>query len=110
MSWPARIPAYAGTSCPCRTAPADGTVDVVTSDDQPSARRAPYALPWHKVDGLTASQLAVLQSLDDARRAGLVADDDATAIERAIREGHPHGARKRLTAAKRRNGGGDAAR
>jgi hypothetical protein len=75
-----------------------------------SAFRAAYALPWHKVDDLSATQVAALQSLDDARRAGFVADDDAAVIERVIRDGHPHGARKRLTEAKRRNGGSDAAR
>lgn len=82
---------------------------VISDDEQPSARRSPYGLPWHKVDDLTALQLAVLQSLDDARRAGLVEDDDAAVIERVVRAGHPHGARKRLAEAKRRNGDGDAA-
>lgn len=77
-----------------------------SNDEQPSARRSAYALPWIGVDDLRPAQVAVLQSLDDARRAGLVAEDDATAIEQVIRAGHPHGARKRLTDAKRRNGGG----
>lgn len=87
-----------------------GTLDVVMSDDEPPARRAAYALPWHKVDDLSAAQVAALQSLDDAHRAGLVGDDDAAVIERIIRDGHPHGARKRLTEAKRRNGSSDAAK
>lgn len=81
-----------------------------SDDEQPSARRAPYALPWHGVDDLTALQVAMMQSVDDARRAGRIRDDEAAAIERVIRDGHPHGARKRLTEAKRRNGGGDACR
>lgn len=87
-----------------------GTLYVVMSDDEPPARRAAYALPWHKVDELSAEQVAAMQSLDDARRAGLVTADDAAVIERIIRDGHPHGARKRLTEAKRRNGGGDGSR
>lgn len=83
----------------------------MTSDDeQPPARRPPGAPAWYRVDDLNAAQVAALQSLDDARRAGLVGDDDAQVIERVIRDGHPHGARKRLTEAKRRNGGGDASR
>lgn len=73
-------------------------------DDVPSARRAPYALPWVGVDDLTPTKVAMLQSLDDASRAGLVAADDAQVIERIIRDGHPYGARKRLTEAKRRTG------
>lgn len=67
------------------------------------ARRAAYALPWHKVDDLTAEQVACMQSLDDARRAGLVGADDAAVIEGVIRDGHVHGARKRITEAKRRS-------
>jgi hypothetical protein len=38
------------------------------------------------MDDLTALQVAMLQSLDDARRAGLVSDVDADVIERAIRD------------------------
>jgi hypothetical protein len=82
---------------------------VSSADEQPPARRAEHALPWVGVDNLTALQVAMMQSLDDARRAGLVSDIDADAIERVIRDGHPHGARKRLTEAKRRSGSNDAA-
>lgn len=80
-----------------------------TEGDSPT-RRAPGALAWYKVDELNAAQVAAMQSLDDARRAGLVADDDAEVIEQVIRDGHVHGARKRFTRAKRRNGSGDASR
>ncbi|MBO0828233.1 MAG: hypothetical protein J2P24_10685 [Streptosporangiales bacterium] len=72
--------------------------------DAASARRTPYALPWIGVDEPSPTQVAMMQSLDDARRAGLVADDEVRAIEQIIRDGHPHRARKRLTEAKRRNG------
>lgn len=85
-------------------------VAVNASEGESPTRRAPGALPWHKVDQLNAAQIAAMQSLDDARRAGLVAADDAEVIERVIRDGHPHGARKRLTEAKRRNGSGNGAR
>lgn len=68
------------------------------------ARRAAHALPWHKVDDLTADQVACLQSLDDARRGGLISEQDAAVIEPVIRAGHVAGARKRLTDAKRRHG------
>lgn len=70
------------------------------------ARRAEHALPWIGVDDLTPTQVACLQSVDDARRAGRISADDAAEIEAVIREGHPHGARKRLTEARRRNGAG----
>lgn len=80
---------------------------MASDDKQPPARRAAYALPWVGVDDLSAEQVAVLQSLDDARRTGRVSADDAAVIERVIRDGHPHGARKRLTEARRRDGGSD---
>lgn len=72
--------------------------------EEPSARRGTYELPWVKVDDLNAAQVAAMQSLDDARRAGEIAEEDFAEIEQVIRAGHPHGARKRLTQAKRRNG------
>lgn len=53
-------------------------------------------------DQLDARQLAAMQSLDDARRAGEISVDDAVTIEIVIRRGYVHGARKRLTAARRR--------
>lgn len=53
-------------------------------------------------DELNAAQLAAMDALWNAQRAGDVSDDDAAEIERVIRLGHPHGARKRLTAARRR--------
>lgn len=55
-------------------------------------------------DELDPRQLAAMQSLDDARRAGEVSADDAVTIEIVIRRGHVHGARKRLTEARRRQG------
>lgn len=54
-------------------------------------------------DELKPGQLAAMQSLDDARRAGVISDADFREIEIVIRRGHVHGARKRLTEAKRRH-------
>lgn len=67
-----------------------------------SARRDPGALAWHRVDDLSPAQVAAMQSMDDARREGLLAEDDARVIERLIRDGHVHGARKRITIARKR--------
>lgn len=53
-------------------------------------------------DELDRHQLAAMQSVDDARRAGEISADDAATIETVIRRGHVHGARKRLTEARRR--------
>ncbi|MQA79975.1 MAG: hypothetical protein GEV10_16080 [Streptosporangiales bacterium] len=53
-------------------------------------------------DDLDAQQLAAMQSLDEARRADEVTASDAVVIERKIRIGRVAGARKRLTAARRR--------
>lgn len=53
-------------------------------------------------DELKPAQLAAMQSLDDARRAGQITATDFRTIEVVIRQGHVHGARKRLTAARRR--------
>lgn len=72
------------------------------TDDVPSAHRAPGALPWHKVDDLTPAQVAAMQSLDDSRRAGQITDEDAAVIEDVIRDGRVHGARKRLSEARKR--------
>ncbi|HEX6443679.1 MAG TPA: hypothetical protein VF053_01210 [Streptosporangiales bacterium] len=80
-----------------------------SDDEQPPARRAEHALPWIGVDDLSPAQVEMLQATDDARRAGHISADDAAAIERVIRDGHPHGARKRLAEAKRRNGSSNAA-
>lgn len=55
-------------------------------------------------DELKPAQLAAMQSLDDARRAGLITAADFRTIEVVIRQGHVAGARKRLTAARRRRG------
>lgn len=54
-------------------------------------------------DELSASQMAAMQSLDDARRAGHVTEDDFRTIEVVIRRGHVAGARKRITEARRRH-------
>lgn len=50
---------------------------------------------------LNPAQLAAMQSLDEAWRARRISRKDAEAIEDVIRRGHVHGARKRLTAARR---------
>lgn len=50
----------------------------------------------------TPAQAAVMQAVDDAVRAGEVSAEDAAEIETVIRRGHVHGARKRLTKARRR--------
>ncbi|MQA04047.1 MAG: hypothetical protein GEV07_15415 [Streptosporangiales bacterium] len=52
---------------------------------------------------LNAAQLAAMQSLDEARRAEEISAEDAEVIEAVIRRGHVHGARKRLTKARRRH-------
>lgn len=54
-------------------------------------------------DELKPRQLAAMQSLDDARRTGQITEQDFAEIEVVIRRGHVHGARKRITAAKRRH-------
>lgn len=69
-------------------------------------RRAPGALPWLGVDELGPAQVAVMQSLDDARRAGQITRQDFAEIEVVIRRGHVYGARKRITEAKRRHAAG----
>lgn len=73
--------------------------------DEPRTRRAPGALPWHRVDELGPTQVAAMQSLDDARRAGLISERDFREIEAVVRAGHVYGARKRITEAKRRHAG-----
>lgn len=54
-------------------------------------------------DELKPRQLAAMQSLDDARRAGHITEQDFREIEVVIRRGHVYGARKRITEAKRRH-------
>lgn len=58
-------------------------------------------LPWTKVDDLSAGQLAAMQTMDDARREGVLSEADAHVIEDLIRAGHVHGARKRVSSARR---------
>lgn len=58
-------------------------------------------LPWHKVDDLTADQLSAMQTMDDARREGVLPEKDARFIEKMIRRGQTAGARKRVTQARR---------
>ena len=60
-------------------------------------------LAWFKVDNLTPKQVAAMQTMDDARRAGVLSDDQAQEIEQLIRAGHVYGARKRVTEARRRS-------
>ncbi|HEX6514925.1 MAG TPA: hypothetical protein VF049_05095 [Nocardioidaceae bacterium] len=52
-------------------------------------------------DELTDPQLAAMDALWRARRAGVVDEHQAARIEDVIRHGHVHGARKRLTDARR---------
>lgn len=54
-------------------------------------------------DELDAEQLAAMQAMDDALRAGEICRACTPAIERAVREGHVPGARKRLTRARQRH-------
>lgn len=53
-------------------------------------------------DELNDRQLAALDSLWRARRDGSVTDAQAEAIDVLIRRGHPAGARKRITQARKR--------
>lgn len=53
-------------------------------------------------DELNDRQLQVMDALWHAQRAGEVSEDEAAEIERVVRLGHPYGARKRLTAARKR--------
>lgn len=52
----------------------------------------------------TDAQLAALDALWRAEREGHVSGDAATGIEQLIRDGHVHGARKRLTIVRRKGG------
>lgn len=58
-------------------------------------------------DELNDKQLAAMDSLWKARRAGHVTAEEEPAIERLIRTGHVSAARKRLTAARHRADGSD---
>lgn len=58
-------------------------------------------LPWYGVDDLNADQVAAMQTMDDARRAGVLSQDEAQAIETMIRRGQTAGARKRVTRARK---------
>lgn len=58
-------------------------------------------LAWFKVDNLSPKQVAAMQTMDDARRAGVLSDDQAHEIEELIRAGHVYGARKRVTEARK---------
>lgn len=53
-------------------------------------------------DDLNARQLAAMDALWRAERADEVSSEEAREIESVIRRGHPYGARKRLTVARRR--------
>lgn len=66
-------------------------------DDEPSRLR----LPWYEVDDLTADQVAAMQTMDDARREGVLSDEQARFIEAMIRRGQTAGARKRVTLARK---------
>lgn len=58
-------------------------------------------LAWYKVDNLSPKQVAAMQTMDDARRAGVLSEDEAHEIEQLIRAGHVYGARKRVTQARK---------
>lgn len=60
-------------------------------------------LAWFKVDNLSPKQVAAMQTMDDARRAGVLSDDQAQEIEKLIRAGHVYGARKRVTQARKQS-------
>lgn len=68
----------------------DGTVDVEYLAEMFERRHAARR-------ELNANQLAAMDALWRAERAGDVASDEAREIERMIRRGHAPGARKRLT-------------
>jgi len=53
-----------------------------------------------------------MQTMDDARREGVLSEADALVIEDLIRAGHVHGARKRVSTARRqaRDGAGKTSR
>ncbi|MBO0826779.1 MAG: hypothetical protein J2P24_03275 [Streptosporangiales bacterium] len=57
--------------------------------------------PWREVDGLNADQLAAMQTMDDARREGVLSDEQARVIEAMIRRGQTAGARKRVPLARK---------
>lgn len=65
----------------------------------------PREIPFERSrsDRLNAGQLAAMQTMDDARREGVLSDADAVAIEELIRAGHVHGARKRVSLARKRS-------
>lgn len=58
-------------------------------------------LAWHKVDDLTADQVAAMQTMDDARREGMLSAESTKLIEAMIRRGQTAGARKRVTQARK---------
>lgn len=57
--------------------------------------------PWHKIDDLNADQLAALQTMDDARREGVLTGADVRLLTAMIHNGKTAGARKRVTEARR---------
>lgn len=60
-------------------------------------------LAWYKVDDLSPKQVAAMQTMDDARRAGVLSEAQAREIEELIRAGHVYGARKRVTEARKQS-------
>lgn len=60
------------------------------------------ARPWHLVDDLSPVQVAAMQTMDDAKREGILSEEEARQIEQLIRGGYVHGARKRVTSARKR--------
>lgn len=66
-----------------------------------SAYRDSWRLPWFKVDDLDPDQVAATQTMDDARRAGVLSEEQVRVIEALIRAGRTAGARKRITRARK---------
>lgn len=91
----------------------DGRPDTSQGDDPASpgsghgTGRSPVIetgrLAWYKVDNLNPKQVAAMQTMDDARRAGVLSEDEAQEIEDLIRAGHVYGARKRVTQARKQS-------
>lgn len=61
----------------------------------------PRGLAWYKVDDLSAAQVAAMQHVDDARRAGVLTSDQADELFAMVRDGKVAGVRKRLTQARK---------
>lgn len=61
----------------------------------------PHRLPWHKVDDLSPKQVAAMQHVDDARRAGILTQARADGLFDMVRAGKLASVRTRLTQARK---------